>query len=144
MVFQVLGVVTAIWFIIHTWQIWLFTFTALILAAAAVLNVVPFVGSLVAAVLGIMSALSESLGLAIATALLFWATNLLEGKLLAPQFVGRATGLHPLAVLIALLAGAHLGGLIGALVSVAFLAAAWEIVRALCGARRLLSRPPAI
>jgi predicted PurR-regulated permease PerM len=106
-------------------------YALLIGAIAAVLNVVPFVGSLVAAVLGILSALSESLGLAIATAVLFWATNLLEGKLLAPQFVGRATGLHPLAVLIALLAGAHLGGLIGALVSVPFLAAAWEIVRAL-------------
>ena len=67
--------------------------------------------------------------LAIATTLLFWGTNLLEGKLLVPQLVGRATGLHPLAVMLALLAGAHLAGLIGALVAVPFLAAVWEIVR---------------
>lgn len=106
-------------------------YALLIGALAAVLNVVPFVGSLLAAVLGIMSALSESLGLAIATALLFWGTNFLEGKLLAPQFVGRATGLHPLVVLVALLAGAHLGGLIGALVAVPVLAGGWEIVRGL-------------
>ncbi len=104
-------------------------YALLIGALAAVLNIVPFVGSLVAAVLGVMSALGQSLGLAIATALLFWGTNFLEGKLLAPQFVGRATGLHPLAVLIALLAGAHLAGLIGALVAVPFLAGVWEIVR---------------
>ena len=106
-------------------------YALLIGALAAVLNVVPFVGSLLAAILGILSALSESIGLAIATAVLFWGTNLLEAKLLAPQFVGRATGLHPLVVLVALLAGAHLAGLIGALVAVPFLAAVWEIVRGL-------------
>jgi predicted PurR-regulated permease PerM len=43
--------------------------------------------------------------------------------------VGRATGLHPVPVQVALLAGAHLAGLIGALVSVPSLAAIWEIVR---------------
>jgi predicted PurR-regulated permease PerM len=111
-------------------------YALLIGALAAVLNVVPFVGSLVAAVLGILSALNESLGLAVGAALLFWGTNLLEGKLLAPHFVGRATGLHPLAVLLALFAGAHMGGLIGALVAVPFLAALWEIISGLTLARR--------
>jgi predicted PurR-regulated permease PerM len=101
----------------------------LIGALAALLNVVPFVGSLIAAILGMLSALNESPGLALAAAGLFAGTNLLEGKLLAPHFVGRATGLHPLPVLLALLAGAHLAGLIGALVSVPLLAAIWEIVR---------------
>lgn len=101
----------------------------LIGALAAVLNIVPFVGSIVAAVLGIVSALNESPGLALGTAALFWGTNVLEGKLLVPQLVGRATGLHPLAVMVVLLAGAHLGGLVGALVSVPLLAALWEIVR---------------
>jgi len=57
--------------------------------------------------------------------------TVLEGKLLAPHFVGRATGLHPLAVLLALFAGAHMGGLIGALASVPLLAGGWEIVRRL-------------
>jgi predicted PurR-regulated permease PerM len=106
-------------------------YSLLIGALAAVLNVVPFVGSLIAAVLGIISALNDSLSLAVGTALVFWGTNLLEGKLLVPQLVGRATGLHPLAVLVALLAGAHLAGLIGALVAVPLLAAVWEIVRTL-------------
>ena len=55
----------------------------------------------------------------------------IEGKLLAPYFVGRATGLHALAVLLALLAGFELGGLIGGLVAVPLLAGAWEIVRTL-------------
>jgi predicted PurR-regulated permease PerM len=103
-------------------------YALLIGAVAAVLNVVPFVGSVVAAVLGVLSALNESLGLALGAGLLFWGTNLLEGKVFAPHFVGRATGLHPLAVLLALFAGAHMGGLVGALVAVPFLAALWEII----------------
>jgi predicted PurR-regulated permease PerM len=103
----------------------------LIGALAAVLNVVPFAGSLVAAVLGVLSALNESVGLALGTAVLFWGVNVLEAKLLAPQFVGRATGLHPVAVLVALLAGAHLAGLIGALVAVPLVAGLWEVVRKL-------------
>ena len=106
-------------------------YALLIGALASVLNVVPFVGSFIAAVLGILSALNESLTLALATAGLYWGTNLLEGKFLAPHFVGRATGLHPLAVLLALFASVHMGGLVGALVSVPLLAGAWEIVRRL-------------
>lgn len=106
-------------------------YALLIGALAAVLNIVPFVGSLAAAVLGILSALNESVTLAVLTTALFWGTNLLEGKFLAPHFVGRATGLHPLSVLLALFAGAHVGGLIGVLVAVPLLAALWEIVHAL-------------
>jgi len=104
-------------------------YALLIGALAAVLNIVPFVGALIAAVLAVLTALNESLGLALATAALFTATSLLEGKFLAPHFVGRATGLHPLPVLVALLIGGHLAGLIGALVSVPLLAAIWEIAR---------------
>ncbi|MBI4636508.1 MAG: AI-2E family transporter [Candidatus Rokubacteria bacterium] len=118
----------------------------LIGALAAVLNVVPFVGSLAAALLGILSALNQSLALAVATTALFWGTTLLEGKILVPQLVGRATGLHPLAVMLVLLAGAQLAGLVGALVAVPLLAAAWEIVRALWvlpAAASRAGRPPA-
>ena len=106
-------------------------YALLIGALAAVLNVVPWLGSFIAAVLGVVAALNESAALAGGTVLLFWGTNVLEGKLLVPYLVGRATGLHPLSVLIALLAGAHLGGLVGALVAVPLLAAVWQILRTL-------------
>ena len=86
------------------------------------------VGSLVASILGILSALNDSFGSRSLTAVCFVGSNLVEGKLLVPYLVGRATGLHPLSVLLALLAGAHLAGLVGALVAVPLMAAAWEIV----------------
>jgi predicted PurR-regulated permease PerM len=52
-----------------------------------------------------------------------------------PHLVGRATGLHPLAVMVVLLAGAHLAGLIGALVAVPLLGALWEIFRTIYAER---------
>ncbi len=103
----------------------------LIGGVAAALNVVPFLGSPAAAVLGLLSAFNISPTLALWTALLFWGANLLEAKLLVPHFVGRATGLHPVAVLLGILAGAQLAGLVGALVAIPLLAGAWEIVRQL-------------
>jgi predicted PurR-regulated permease PerM len=106
-------------------------YSLLIGAMAAVFNVVPFVGATLAAVLAVLSALNESVALAAVTLAAMVGAQTVEGKLLAPHFVGRATGLHALAVLLALLAGAQIAGLIGALVAVPFLAGVWEIVRTL-------------
>jgi predicted PurR-regulated permease PerM len=106
-------------------------YALLIGALAAVLNIVPFVGATIAAVLATLSALNDGPVLAgIALAVMVGCQSV-EGKLFAPYFVGRATGLHALAVLVALLAGVHLGGLIGGLVAVPFLAGLWEVVRTL-------------
>jgi predicted PurR-regulated permease PerM len=85
----------------------------------------------VAAVLAVLAALNESATLAAIALAVMVGIQTVEGKLLAPHFVGRATGLHPLAVLLALLLGAHLAGLIGALVAVPAAAGLWEIVRTL-------------
>ena len=106
-------------------------YALLIGALAAVLNIVPFVGATVAAVLATLSALNDGIVRAAITVPVMILCQMVEGKFFAPYFVGRATGLHPLAVLIALLAGFELGGLVGGLVAVPFLAGAWEVVRAL-------------
>lgn len=106
-------------------------YSLLIGAMAAVFNIVPFVGATLAAVLAVLAALNESATLAALTLAAMVGAQTVEGKLLAPHFVGRATGLHPLAVLVALLAGAQLAGLIGALVAVPLAAGLWEIVRVL-------------
>jgi predicted PurR-regulated permease PerM len=103
----------------------------LIGALAAVLNIVPFVGATVAAVLAVLSALNDGIVLAAIALAVMVGCQSVEGKLLAPYFVGRATGLHALTVLIALLAGFHLAGLIGGLVAVPLLAGLWEVVRTL-------------
>jgi predicted PurR-regulated permease PerM len=104
-------------------------YSLLIGAVAAVFNIVPFVGATLAAVLAVLAALNDSLTRAALALAAMVIAQTVEGKLLAPHFVGRATGLHPLAVLLALLAGVQLAGLIGALVAVPLLAGLWEIVR---------------
>jgi len=106
-------------------------YALLIGALAAVLNIVPFVGATVAAVLAAMSGLSDGVVKAGVALIVMVGCQTVEGKLLAPYFVGRATGLGALAVLVALMAGFHLGGLVGGLVAVPFLAGAWEVVRTL-------------
>jgi predicted PurR-regulated permease PerM len=98
---------------------------------AAVLNIVPFVGATIAAVLAVLSALGDGLVRAAVALAVMVACQSIEGKFFAPYFVGRATGLHPLAVLLALLGGFHLNGLVGGLVAVPLLAGASEIVRKL-------------
>ncbi|HEV8614318.1 MAG TPA: AI-2E family transporter [Methylomirabilota bacterium] len=106
-------------------------YAILIGAIATVLNFVPWIGSFVAFLLALAAALNESVAQAGLTVGLFAVSNLIEGKVLVPYLVGRATGLHPVIVLVGLLMGAHLAGLIGALVAIPFLAATWEIVRTL-------------
>ena len=103
----------------------------LIGAVAAVLNIVPFVGATIAAVLAVLSALSEGIVLAAVALAVMIGCQTIEGKFLAPYFLGRATGLHALAVLLALLAGLQLNGLVGGLVAVPLLAGGWEVVRTL-------------
>ena len=106
-------------------------YALLIGALAAVLNIVPFVGATVAAVLAALSGLGDGVVKAGLALIVMVGCQTVEGKLLAPYFVGRATGLHALAVLVALLAGFHLGGVVGGLVAVPFMAGAWEVVRTL-------------
>ena len=106
-------------------------YALLIGALAAVLNVVPFVGATVAAVLAVLSGLNDGLVKAALALVVMVGCQTVEGKLLAPYFVGRATGLHALAVLVALLAGFHLAGVVGGLVAVPFMAGAWEVLRVL-------------
>ena len=104
-------------------------YALLVGGVAAAINMVPFLGGPLSALLGILSAFNVSPMVAVWTAGMFALTSLIESKLLVPFFIGRATGLHPVAVLLAVLVGAKLAGFIGALVAVPLLAGGWEVVR---------------
>jgi putative heme transporter len=56
------------------------------------------------------------------------AVNQIEGDVLAPIVLGRALSLHPLAILLALTAGAIVAGIIGALLAVPMAAVAWTAI----------------
>ena len=92
---------------------------------------IPVVGSAVAGSVAVLVALVTegpvTAGLALAAVVV---VQQVEGDVLAPVVFGRALSLHPLVVVVALTAGAVLGGVLGAAVSVPLVAAAWAVVRA--------------
>ncbi|HEU4403030.1 MAG TPA: AI-2E family transporter [Candidatus Polarisedimenticolia bacterium] len=101
----------------------------LIGVTAGALNFVPFLGSTVALLLALLVALNNSPLSVIGVLILFGGVGFLEGKVLVPYLLGRKVALHPLAVLAALVVGAHLAGLVGALVAVPVLAGANAVVQ---------------
>jgi len=58
------------------------------------------------------------------TAVAFLVIQQIDSNILVPRLVGRAVGLHPVAGILALLAGFEVGGIIGALFAVLALSVA--------------------
>lgn len=52
----------------------------------------------------------------------------IESNILGPRIVGHAVGLHPVAAIMALLVGARLFGVLGALLATPIVAAAWVVI----------------
>jgi predicted PurR-regulated permease PerM len=80
---------------------------------------VPYIGFGMGLVLGMLAALTQfsTPGPIIAVAAVFGAGQILEGFVLTPKFVGERIGLHPLAVIFALMAFGQLFGFVGVLLA---------------------------
>ncbi len=85
---------------------------------AGVFNLIPFVGVIVSGVPALLLAATGGWLKALLALLVLWLANQLEGNLLGPLIVGRATRLHPITAIAAILVGASLFGLWGALLGV--------------------------
>ena len=84
---------------------------------------IPVVGAVLTGLLAVVVALlSKGLLVAVLVLLLILAVQQLEGNVLQPLIMSRAVRIHPLAVLLAISAGAVLAGIIGALLAVPLLA----------------------
>lgn len=101
------------------------------------LNVVPYLGSIlglsVALPLAYLQPEGGGLPLAAICLGLFAAVQLLDGWFLTPRIMGRQTGLHPVAIIVAVFFWAKaLGGVLGMMLAVpltAFFVTAWRFVR---------------
>lgn len=82
------------------------------------LNVVPYIGSLIAVSCAIIVAFNQAPALAGAVLALYAAEQWIESTILVPFFLGQNVFLHPLVVLLAILVGAGLMGVPGALIAV--------------------------
>lgn len=92
---------------------------ALVLAlVAGVFEIVPFIGPWAAAVPAVFLSFTQSPIKALMVAILYLVIQQIEAQLITPKLMGKATGLNPLIVLIAIMIGAKLGGVAGALIGV--------------------------
>ena len=93
-------------------------FAFIIGLVGGILEIVPYLGGLVAAVLALMSAFTVRPILALWVFVLYLVVTQLESHVIAPAFYGRVIGLHPAVVLVALLMGVKAGGVLGVLFAV--------------------------
>ncbi len=85
---------------------------------AGLMNIVPFVGSIITCVFSIVVAANQSPMLGLATFGLFAFEQWLESNFIVPHLIGKNVDLHPLIVLFSLLIGGTLLGLPGAVIAV--------------------------
>ena len=90
------------------------------------MELVPFIGPVLGAVPPILVALINNPIDAVWVALIFLALQQIEGHFVAPQLFGHTLRINPLVILFALLVGAELYGVIGALLALPIAAVARE------------------
>jgi predicted PurR-regulated permease PerM len=93
-------------------------FAPLLATWAGLCELIPMVGPYIGAAPALLIALAHSPLQALLVAVFALVVNLIEANILVPRIMGRAVGLSPLTVIIALLAGTAVYGIIGALVAV--------------------------
>jgi predicted PurR-regulated permease PerM len=89
---------------------------ALLLGVLAfVLEFIPVLGTLISGAICVLLALTQGWLIAVLVLAYFVGVHIIEGDVVGPRIVGRAIGLHPVVSLAALVAGAELFGIWGAL-----------------------------
>ncbi len=92
---------------------------ALILGVmAGLLNLVPFVGSMITSVFAIIISFMQAPWMGMATIALVVVEQFLESNFIVPMLLGKQVDLHPLVVMLSVVIGGSLLGLSGALIAV--------------------------
>ena len=94
---------------------------------AGVLEIVPYVGGVVTLLLASLMALTVGIPQLIGVIVLYLVLVFVESHVLAPLLFGRAVGLPPIAILLALIAGVELLGVAGAVLAVPVTVILWAV-----------------
>ena len=98
---------------------------------AMVLGLIPMFGSALSAVPALFVALTQPWPTVLWVLIFFVIVQNVQDQVLAPRLQGKSLGLHPLAVLFALLAGAQLAGWFGAIFALPVAGFIWIVIVAL-------------
>lgn len=104
-------------------------FSILLSVVAGVLELLPIIGPILAAIPAVLLALTAGLDVGIAAVILYTAIQQLENYFLVPKIQGDAVDLHPSAVMFALILGGAIAGLLGAILALPITAAARDLFR---------------
>ncbi|MCY4436587.1 MAG: AI-2E family transporter [Chloroflexi bacterium] len=95
---------------------------------ASLMEIIPIIGPFLGAIPAVLVALIISPWLALATAILYVIIQQLENNILVPKVMERAVGLHPILVMVGVLAGGVLYGILGIVIAVPLVAAMQVLV----------------
>jgi predicted PurR-regulated permease PerM len=104
-------------------------FAILLSVIAGVLELLPIIGPIIAAIPAVLLALTAGLDVGVAAVILYTAIQQLENYFLVPKIQGDAVELHPSAVMFALIVGGAIAGLLGAILALPITAAARDVFR---------------
>ena len=104
-------------------------YAVLLSIIAGVLELLPIIGPIIAAVPAVLLAATAGLEATIASLVLYTAIQQVENYILVPKIQGDAVQLHPAAVIFALIIGGALAGLLGAILALPIAAALRDVVR---------------
>jgi len=98
---------------------------------AGIVSFIPYLGAITGMVVGVISAFVQfgDLNYVIYVLIVFAIGQLLEGMVLTPWLVGDRIGLHPVAVIFAVLAGGQLFGFVGILLGLPLAAVIMVLLR---------------
>ena len=100
---------------------------------AGLISFIPYLGATTGVILAVLAAVVQAQGLDIkllaGVAVVFTAGQLLESYVLTPRIVGDKIGLHPVAVIFAVMAGGQLFGFLGMLLALPVAAVANVLLR---------------
>ena len=115
-------------------------FTLILALIAGVLEWVPIIGPIVAAIPAILIGLAISPLAALAAAVLYTVIQQLENHILVPKVMGDAVDLHPAVMIVSLVAGGALFGIGGVILAAPAVAAGRDLYR--YGFHRFGGQPP--
>ena len=102
-------------------------FAVLLAVLAGVLELLPIIGPILAAIPAILLAATAGIEATTAAFILYLGIQQLENNFLVPKIQGDATNLHPSIVMLALILGATIGGLLGAILALPITAAGRDV-----------------
>ena len=97
---------------------------------AFLFELIPMVGPILASMPALVISLTQPFPLVVYVIIFFVVMQVIENNVLAPRITGGAVGLHPVAALLAIVIGADLGGVVGALFAVPFAGVASVLIAA--------------